>query len=90
MTTDSLTPDLSTLIPGIDIRPAESAYLEEPRRRWHGQAIGVARPRSTEEVARIVQWANRTGTGIVPYGGGTGLVSGQVMPEGPILKVEAV
>jgi alkyldihydroxyacetonephosphate synthase len=36
----------------------------------------VTRPRSTEQVSKIVQWANDTKTPVVPYGGGSGVVEG--------------
>jgi FAD/FMN-containing dehydrogenase len=51
----------------------------------------VALPRSTPEVARIVGLCAEARVGIVPYGGGTGLVGGQTLIEGPaplILSLE--
>jgi len=41
-------------------------------------------PRTVQDVARIVKLCAEAQVGIVPYGGGTGLVGGQVMPEGPM------
>ena len=41
-----------------------------------------ALPRTVDEVSRIVRACAEARVGIVPYGGGTGLVGGQVMPEG--------
>ncbi len=67
------------------------AHLQEPRGRYAGQGGVLAMPRSTEEVAAILRAANAARVGVVPYGGGTGLVGGQVMPEGPaplILSLE--
>ncbi len=59
--------------------PAEMArYLDEPRDLFHGKAALVLRPGSTEEVAAILRLANETGTAIIPQGGNTGLVGGQV------------
>lgn len=59
--------------------PAEMAsYLTEPRDRFHGKALCVARPGSTAEVAALVALCAETGTAIVPQGGNTGLVGGQV------------
>jgi FAD/FMN-containing dehydrogenase len=87
MTTDA-TPEflsrLEGLLPPGTLRPADPRYLEEPRGRWHGRAAAVALPRGVEEVATIVRAAAGSRVGIVPYGGGTGLVSGQVAPEGPL------
>lgn len=68
---------------GIEVGPAEPRYLEEPRGRWPGQAAGVAKPRSTTEVALILRQAQAARVGVVPFGGGTGLVGGQVMGPGP-------
>ena len=36
----------------------------------------VVRPRTTDQVARIVKWANETKTPLVPYGGGSGVTDG--------------
>ena len=58
-------------------------YLSEPRGRWTGQGLVVA-PSSTEEVAAVVKACAQAGVGIVPFSGGTGLVGGQIMPDGPI------
>ena len=61
---------------------AEQSYLEEPRGRYQGMRGYVARPRSTKEVADLVTACGEANVGIVPYGGGTGLVGGQIAPEG--------
>ena len=66
-------------------------YLAEPRGLMRGRAAALLRPASTEEVAAVVRVCARHRIGIVPYGGGTGLVGGQVSPEGPrpvILSLE--
>ncbi|OYU19735.1 MAG: hydroxyacid dehydrogenase [Rhodobacteraceae bacterium PARR1] len=74
---------LAARLPEGSLRPAEARYLEEPRGRWHGLAGAVALPRTTDEVATVVRACAAARVGIVPWGGGTGLVGGQVMPEGP-------
>ena len=82
---------LAALLPDGVLRPITPAYLEEPRGRYRGQAGLVAAPRSTDEAAAIVRACAQARVGIVARGGGTGLVSGQVMPEGPaplILSLE--
>jgi len=82
------TPDfLATLrarLPEGRVREAEPRHLEEPRGRWAGQAAAVVAPGSTEEVAEVVRACAEARVGIVPYGGGTGLVGGQVSPDGPL------
>lgn len=70
-------------LPDGVIRPTEARYLEEPRGRFTGQAGAIAAPRTVEELSKIIQAAARSKVPVVPYGGGTGLVAGQVMPQGP-------
>ncbi|KFC73374.1 D-2-hydroxyglutarate dehydrogenase [Bosea sp. LC85] len=53
-------------------------YLKEWRDLFRGKATAVVRPGSTEEVAAIVRLAAETGTMLVPQGGNTGLVGGQI------------
>lgn len=53
-------------------------YLREWRDRYFGRAAMVLRPGSTLEVARIMEIANEAGIGVVPQGGNTGLVGGQI------------
>ncbi|MEJ6397242.1 FAD-binding oxidoreductase [Yoonia sp. 208BN28-4] len=69
-------------LPPAAIKEASDSYLTEPRGRWKGQGVVLA-PSSTEEVAQIVAACHRDRIGIVPYSGGTGLVGGQLMPDGP-------
>lgn len=57
---------------------AMGPYLVEWRDRFLGKAAMVLRPGSTEEVARILALANAGRVGIVPQGGNTGLVGGQI------------
>ena len=73
---------LDATMPGL-IRPVTAHDVAEPRGRWQGIGTGVARPRRTDEVAAVVRACAAARVGIVPLGGGTGLVGGQVMTEGP-------
>jgi FAD/FMN-containing dehydrogenase len=73
---------LGEVLPDGTLGAPEPRHLEEPRGRWQGQAGVVARPRTTDEVARIVWACAEARVGIVPWGGGTGLVGGQIMPKG--------
>jgi len=57
---------------------AMTPYLVEWRDRYRGKAALVLRPGETEEVAAILKCANETKTAIVPQGGNTGLVGGQI------------
>jgi FAD/FMN-containing dehydrogenase len=56
----------------------QEPYLVEMRDLFHGQTPVILRPGSVAEVAAIVKLANETKTAIVPQGGNTGLVGGQV------------
>jgi FAD/FMN-containing dehydrogenase len=55
-----------------------SAWEIDWRRRYHGRALAVVRPGSTNEVAAVVQACSAHGVGIVPQGGNTGMVGGSV------------
>ena len=70
---------------------ANSPYLVEPRGWLRGRAAIILKPASTEEVSRIVSLCARDRVGLVPYGGGTGVVGGQVAldpPDPVILSLE--
>ncbi|WP_051356775.1 FAD-binding oxidoreductase [Azorhizobium doebereinerae] len=59
-------------------------YLVEQRGLFRGTTPAVVRPGSTEEVAFVVKACAEAGIPIVPQGGNTGLVGGQV-PFGALL-----
>lgn len=75
---------LAARLPAGTLHPPEPRYLEEPRGRWHGRAGAVALPRRVEEVAEVIRACAAARVGVVPFGGGTSLVAGQVMTEGPL------
>lgn len=75
---------LRAVLPDDALKTSEPRYLEEPRGRYHGRETLLALPRSVDEVAAIVRLAGQSRVGVVAYGGGTGLVGGQVSPEGPL------
>jgi FAD/FMN-containing dehydrogenase len=54
------------------------AYLVEERGLYRGAARAVVRPADTRQVAQIVALANARGLKVVPQGGNTGLVGGQI------------
>jgi FAD/FMN-containing dehydrogenase len=56
-------------------------YLREWRGYYQGRSPAVLRPGSAEEVAAVLRLANETGTPVVPQGGNTGLVGGQIPDE---------
>ncbi|MCM2560637.1 FAD-binding oxidoreductase [Lutimaribacter sp. EGI FJ00015] len=75
---------LRGLLPDRTVRAVEPRYLEEPRGRWPGQAGAVVAPASVDEVSMVLRACNDAGVAVVPYGGGTGLVGGQVAQAGPV------
>ncbi|MGR3505371.1 MAG: FAD-binding oxidoreductase [Paracoccaceae bacterium] len=87
MTLNPATPDLARALrdhlPERAFREVTPAYLEEPRGRWAGHAGLVIAPETVDQVATVMRAANDARVGVLPYGGGTGLVGGQIMPDGP-------
>ena len=69
----------------ITDKAAQEPYLVEMRDLFHGQTPVVLRPGSVEEVAAILKLANETKTAVVPQGGNTGLVGGQVPLSGEVV-----
>src|SRR6202161_922091 len=56
----------------------QAPYLIEQRNMFQGHTPVVLRPATVAEVSAIAKLANDTGTPIVPQGGNTGLVGGQI------------
>lgn len=60
-------------------------FVTESHGTFRGHASMMLRPGSTAEVAAIVKLANDNGIAIVPQGGNTGLVGGQLPFNGEII-----
>ncbi|SCM75749.1 Oxidoreductase, FAD-binding protein [uncultured Pleomorphomonas sp.] len=60
----------------------KARYLMEWRDLYRGETPLVLRPANTAEVAAILRLAHETKTAIVPQGGNTGLVGGQIPVPG--------
>lgn len=89
--TDAFLDGLKSDLPAAAFRPVSAAYLEEPRGRYKGQAGAVIAPATVDQVAAVIRACNAARIGVVPYGGGTGLVGGQIVEDGPaplILSLE--
>jgi FAD/FMN-containing dehydrogenase len=85
LTHDLLT-KLEALLPQGTLREASPRYLEEPRAKWQGVAAAVTAPKTVEDVSTILRFATAHRIALIPYGGGTGLVGGQVTSTGtPLL-----
>jgi FAD/FMN-containing dehydrogenase len=60
-------------------------HLVEWRSKYQGTTTLLLKPRTTAEVSAILAICNETATPIVPQGGNTGLVGGQIPFHGEIL-----
>ena len=72
---------LQEILPAAAFPELSDKYLTEPRGRYHGSAGLLVAPNSTEQVSQIMKSASQARVAVVPYGGGTGLVGGQVLPN---------
>ena len=82
---------LSAVVPADTLRQPAPRHLEDPRGRFTGRGGLLATPRSTEQVAALIRACANARVGIIPFGGGTGLVAGQIHTDGPaplILSLE--
>jgi FAD/FMN-containing dehydrogenase len=60
-------------------------YLEEWRGRTHGKSALLLKPQTTQQISAIMAICHQTDTHIVPQGGNTGLVGGQIPLHGEVL-----
>lgn len=60
---------------------AQRPFLTEWRDLYVGRTPLVVKPRSTDDVSRVLAFANARRIGVVPQGGNTGLVGGQIPHE---------
>jgi D-lactate dehydrogenase (cytochrome) len=63
----------------------QGPFTVEMRDLFHGHTPMVLRPGSVEEVSAILKLANETKTPVVPQGGNTGLVGGQIPHHGELV-----
>lgn len=88
----SITPEIITRLKnaagpnGFTEDPTEIApHLEEWRSKYRGTSPLLLKPATTEQVSAILAICNETHTPIVPQGGNTGLVGGQIPFHGEVL-----
>jgi FAD/FMN-containing dehydrogenase len=71
---------------GFSTDPSEIApHLEEWRGKYHGHSPLLLKPDSAAQVSAALRICHETGTAIVPQGGNTGLVGGQIPFNGEVL-----
>ena len=75
--------ELRRILPDTAFPDDVDRYLDDPRRGSRGQAALVVRPETVEEVSAVLKQANRARVPIIPFGGGTGLVRGQLSSDNP-------
>lgn len=66
--------DKAVITDDADMAP----HLEERRGLFRGEAAAIVKPATTAEVSALMALAHETGTKLVPQGGNTGLVGGQI------------
>lgn len=64
----------------IEDRDLIAPWLEDWRGKFHGNAVGILTPRSTQEVAAMVRCANAHRVPLVPQGGNSSMVGGATPP----------
>jgi FAD/FMN-containing dehydrogenase len=62
-----------------------ASYETDWTRRFHGSALAVVRPGSTDEVAGVLRLCAYARVAVVPQGGNTGLVGGSVPRGGEVV-----
>jgi FAD/FMN-containing dehydrogenase len=68
---------LSTIVGASNVLTEDlQSYELDWRKKFEGRALAVAKPKTTEEVAKLVQYCATHSISIVPQGGNTGLVGG--------------
>ncbi|MCY4008050.1 MAG: FAD-binding oxidoreductase [Rhodobacteraceae bacterium] len=83
--------NIKSAAPGSVILDSEERYRTDPRQRRNGQEGLVVAPKSVAQVAAIASLCNQHRVALVPFGGGTGLVGGQLaydLPRPCILSLE--
>lgn len=69
---------LRAALPKGTIFETSARYLEEPRGLYKGTSCVLAKPRTVQDVSTLIRMAAQARVGVIPYGGGTGLVGGQI------------
>jgi D-lactate dehydrogenase (cytochrome) len=60
---------------------AVEPFLTDHRRLYRGQTLGVALPRSVDQISRLLAFCNEQRIGVVPHGGNTGYCGGATPDE---------
>ena len=82
---------LARQLPEAAFRPFDARYRSEPRGSYFGDDGFVIAPSSAAEVSKVVKFCGTRRIPLVPFGGGTGLVGGQIgvgLPTPIVLSME--
>ena len=60
-------------------------YAKDWTKHYQPKASAVVFPKSTEDVQKVVKWANETKTALIPSGGRTGLSGGAFATKGEVI-----
>ena len=71
--------EFRSVLPSEAFPEINSKYLTEPRGRFQGKSGLLIAPKTTKQISYVVARANAEWVGVIPFGGGTGLVGGQVL-----------
>lgn len=77
--------EIGSIVGSDHVREPDASDDVDWTGRYRGGASALVRPADTSEVARVVQWARRRSTRLVPQGGNTGLVGGSIARDGGVL-----
>ncbi|MDE0306740.1 MAG: FAD-binding oxidoreductase [Albidovulum sp.] len=80
---NSLREKLRCALPARSFPELSGKYLSEPRGRFTAGNVLVVAPKTANEVSKVLRLCGEVGTAVVPFGGGTGLVGGQIAAELP-------
>ena len=77
--TVELEAELRNTLPEVAFPDISPRYLTEPRNIFLGTPGLLVAPETTDQVSYVIKKANSNWVGIIPFGGGTGLVGGQLL-----------
>jgi len=69
---------LSTLAPVSSLPHELDQFNTDWMQRFHGSSTTVLKPKTTQQISKILKWCSDRRIGVVPQGGNTGLVGGSV------------
>ncbi|HHS82017.1 MAG TPA: FAD-binding oxidoreductase [Devosia sp.] len=81
LSSDSIVRQLHALLGERHVFSSANAlarFIDEPRHRFHTAPVAAVQPSTREKLQELVRWASENKVPLVPQGGNTGLVGGQI------------